>query len=619
MEKDPFGSFNYQSTILDDDQDPFEGLYPPPANAPLPPRRPADLTGAQPAPEPAGAPGAPPAGETPLTWGDGPGQAAKNLLPSAKAAALGMVEPFLNPRQTVETIGSLGKGAFSKAKGALGYPRAPEDEKTLDALGQFYKDRYGSEEGFKKALAEDPVGVATDLSSFVGGGGSLLARAPGMAGKAGEALKATGRAMHPLNAAATVAAPAMLPAMAALNYPLSLKTGAPTRTLNRAMKAGFKGSDQFIDQLTGGDPSEIVNKAHDAVAAIAQQRRADYLAGMANVATSAAPVDYADINKALRDAAKDVTHGSKVYKREAGDMLRQLSKEIIDWQRTPNTPDVNYHNIEGVDKLKQLVGELRANARPGSPADAVATKVYNSIRDTIGKHDPNYLKVMENYGDLSDQLKQLKTTLSVNPRASVDTTLRKLLLGDKQKDGFKGKLLDELAKVDPDIPDMISGHLLSSWVPTGFTGGIGAALSVAPHAFGMAGTDPATIALNAAASSPRLMGHLNYGIGRMAHPGGGLSPLVTAPVNVIDDAAKSAKGPPPPPEERPYFPGDDEEPAARPGRATGGSVGITAERLIAMAKASRRKIQSRSKAILAQPDEHVVSALRAVNKQMQGQ
>lgn len=616
MERDPFGPIDYQSTILDEDQDPFEGLYPPPVNAPLPPRRPADL-GAQPAPEAAGAPGAVAPGEQPLAWRDVPGQAAKNLVPSAKAAALGMVEPFLNPKQTVQTIGNLGKGAISKAKGALGYERAPDDEKTLDALGQFYKDRYGSEEGFKKSLAEDPVGVATDLSSFVGGGGSLLARAPGMAGRAGEALNAAGRALHPLNMAATVAAPAMLPTMALLNAPLSLKTGAPMKTLNRAMKAGFKGSEKFAEQLTGGDPAEIVNRAHDAVAAIAQQRRDNYLKGMAGVATNVGPIDYTDINNALRQAAKDVTHGSKVYKREAGDMLRQLSKEIVDWQRTPNTPDVNYHGVEGVDKLKQLVGELRANAKPGSPADAVATKVYNSIRDTLGKHDPNYLKVMENYGDLSDQLKQLKTTLSVNPRASVDTTLRKLLLGDKQKDGFKGQLLDELAKVDPDIPDMISGHLLSSWVPTGFTGGIGAALSVAPHAFGMAGTDPATIALNAAASSPRMMGHLNYGIGRMAHPGGGLPSMVTAPINIVSDAKGQPE--PEPPQDRPYFPGDDEPPAARPGRATGGSVGITAERLIAMAKASRRKIQTRSKAILSQPDEHVVSALKAVNKQMQGQ
>lgn len=619
MEQDPFPAFGYQSGILDEDEnaDPFEGLYPAPHDAPLPPRRPADL-GAPPA---SGAAGAPIATEQPLRWSDVPGKAAQNIVPSAKAAALGMVEPFLSPMQTIETIGNLGKGALSKAKGAMGYPRAPEEEKTIDALGQFYKDRYGSEEGFKKALAEDPVGVAADLSTFVGGGGSLLARAPGMAGKAGEALSAAGRAMNPINAAATVAAPAMIPAMAALNYPLSLKSGAPVPSLQRALKAGWKGSEPFKEQISGGDPTEIVNKAHDAVAAIAQKRREDYLAGMANVAGSSTPVDYTDINNALRKAAKDVTHGSKVYKREAGEMLRQLTKEIVDWQRTPSTPDVNYHNIEGVDKLKQLVGELRANARPGSPADAVATKVYNSIRDTLGKHDPNYLKVMEDYGDLSDQLKQLKTTLSVNPRASVDTTLRKLLLGDKQKDGSKGKLLKELSKVDPDIADMIAGHLLSSWVPTGFTGGIGAALSAAHGIGAYAGAaDPVSAIAGAAASSPRILGNVNYGVGRLAHPGGGMPLMVTAPLNIIDDANNSIEAPAQPAEERPYFPGEEEAAApARPGRATGGSVGITADRLIAMAKASRRKIQGRSKAILSQPDEHVVSALKAVNKQMQGQ
>lgn len=617
MEKDPFSGLDYRSGILDEDEgggDPFAGLYPTPHSAPLPPRRPADLTEPEPTDR---TPAEPP--EPTLRWSDVPGMALKNAIPSAKAAALGAIEPIRHPLDTMAALGQLGKGALSKASGALGYPRAPEDEKTLDALGQFYKDRFGSEEKFKKALAEDPVGVAADASSFIGGGGSLLGRLPGMAGRAGEAISATGRAIHPLNAAATVAAPAMLPAMSLLNYPLSIKSGAPVPALQRALKAGWKGSEPFREQIGGADPTEIVNKAHDAVSEIARQRRKNYLAGMANVAGSANPIDYSDINKALRDALKDVTHGSKTYKREAGAMLQDLWKEVRDWQSMPNTSSVNYHNVEGVDKLKQLVGELRANAKPGSPADAVATKIYNSIRDTLGKHDPNYLKVMEDYGDLSDQLKQLKTTLSINPRASVDTTLRKLLLGDKQKDGAKGKLLKDLAKVDPEISDMIAGHLLSSWIPTGFTGGIGAALSAA-HGLGAysGAAEPVSAVAGALASSPRVVGHVNYGVGRMAHPGGGLPLMVTTPFNIADDANNGIPAAEEPREERPYFPGEDEDTPARPGRATGGKVGITADRLIAMAKASRRKIQLRSKAILSQPDEHVVGALRAVNKEMQG-
>jgi len=610
MEKDPFGNLSDRSHIFEDeDGDPFAGLYSLPAhNAPMPPRRPADI-----APKAATTTDAATAG---MRWSDVPKEALRNAWPSAVNAAEGMVSPILHPQDTWEAVKGLGKGLVSKGKGALGYERNPEDEKTVDALKQLYVDRYGSEEGWKNSIAKDPFGVAADVSSLVGGGGAAIARLPGKAGKLGSAIETVGRAANPFNAAATVAAPAMLPAQALLNVPLSIKSGAPLASLNRAMKAGFRGSDAFLDQLSGGDPAQIVNKAHAAVSKIAEKRRADYLSGMAGVATGTTPIDYTDINNALRDALKDVTHGSKTYKREAGDMLRELSNEILGWQRMPNTPTVNYHNVEGVDKLKQLVGEIRSNAKPGSPADAVATKIYNSIRDTLGKHDPNYLKVMENYGDLSDQLKQLKVTLSVNPKASVDTTLRKILLGDKQKDGSKGKLLSQLAKEDPEIANMVAGHLLSSWVPTGLTGTIGAALSAA-HGYGAysGALGPYGAIAGALASSPRLVGALNYGVGNMAHPGGGLPVLATAPLNLLN----SAKEPPAPraSEERPYF-GDDVEPA-RPGRATGGRTGgPSPERLITMANASRRKIQARSKEILKQPDEHVVRALKAVNQEMQG-
>lgn len=58
----------------------------------------------------------------------------------------------------------------------------------------------------------------------------------------------------------------------------------------------------------------------------------------------------------------------------------------------------------------------------------------------------------------------------------------------------------------------------------------------------------------------------------------------------------------------------------RTGRATGGRTGgPTAERLIAMSKAARRKIQGRTQAILKQPDDRVVRALKIANNEMQGQ
>jgi hypothetical protein len=560
-----------------------------------------------------------------LKWADVPGEAVKHLVPSAKATALGMVEPLLHPVESVKTIGNIGAGLLSKGAGVLGYAQPPAqkaaNEETVDAIGQFYKNRYGTEEGFKRAIAEDPVGVMSDFSAFVGGGGSALARAPGMVGKVGAAAETAGRAIHPISVAATAASPAIWGAQKALNFPLSIKTGAPREALDTALKAGWEGSDAFKRHLSGeADPAEIVDRAHSAVGTLSDKRRSDYLASMAGMRANQSPVNYAPINRELMTAFRDVQHGSKVYRPEAMDMLLKLSKEIVDWQHTPNAPGVNYHNLEGVDKLKQLVGKLRAGVRPGSPADAMATRVYNSIKNTLAKHDPNYLKAIGDYAEASDLLKQMKNTLSINPKASVETTLRKLLLGQKQKDGSKGSLLKELKDIDPEIQHMIAGHLLSSKVPVGFSGGIGAALSLSPHvlqAMSSGAIDPTTAVLNVLSSSPNLIGHLNYGIGHLANPGKGLPIMATAPLNVLS-YGRTAQ-PEAAPVEHPYF-GDEDEKVARATRASGGRTVApkpqTAQSLLAAVKRARKAIQSQTEAILAQPDEHVVRALSVANEKI---
>ena len=51
----------------------------------------------------------------------------------------------------------------------------------------------------------------------------------------------------------------------------------------------------------------------------------------------------------------------------------------------------------------------------------------------------------------------------------------------------------------------------------------------------------------------------------------------------------------------------------RTGRATGGSVGMTAETLMRMAERAKKRIQSNTESILKEPDEHVVKALKIAN------
>jgi hypothetical protein len=133
--------------------------------------------------------------EPSLSWADVPGQALGNALPSAGRFAGDMVDAVTSPWQTAKAIGNTALGFGQMAVGAQG-----EERKLAEGMKAYFADRYGSEEGFKKALATDPVGVLADASTvFTGAGGVLkggatVAAKAGMAGRATEAAGALGRA-----------------------------------------------------------------------------------------------------------------------------------------------------------------------------------------------------------------------------------------------------------------------------------------------------------------------------------------------------------------------------------------------------------------------------------------
>lgn len=557
----------------------------------------------------------------PLDWSEVPMEAVKNIPSSGWELAKGMAHPFLHPIETAGTIKDIAVGLGSKAAGAIGVPQEAaakaQSEAVVDALGRYYAQRYGTMEGFKEAVAKDPVGLLADASVAFTGGGSLAARAPGVIGKAGEAAALAGKAINPVAVAGKAAAPIVEGAAKATAYPLAVTTGAPVETLQTAIKAGKEGSVPFMEQITGrADPSVIVDAAHDAVNQLAAKRRSDYLNSMEGMKANQTQLSYDKINQAIANAYKDVTHGSITHKPEAKDMLDKIYTAVLDWQTTPNSSGVNYHNLEGVDKLKQLVGEIRSSAQPGSSAEAMGTKIYNAIKNTLTQHDPNYQRAMGSYGEASDTLNQMKKTLSINNQASIDTTLRKLLLGQKQVDGQKASLLKQLNEVNPELSNMIAGHILHPGLPIGFRGGIGAALAgagaIGANA-GMAGNVPAIVAhaaMQAAASSPRIVGEAAYKVGQAVAPGttGATVPLLAlsgiqkkpedAQVPAVVQQADRA---------RPYFPGPDE--IKRKGRATGGAVNLTA-----LAKSARKHVTLDTKPLLGEHDETVARALEIAGK-----
>ena len=86
-------------------------------------------------------------------------QAISNVPSSTVNLVEDTVQPFLHPIDTANSLVSLGKGLYQ-----LTTPGEQPDEASAKAVGQYFANRYGSIEGFKRAFASDPMGILADAS-----------------------------------------------------------------------------------------------------------------------------------------------------------------------------------------------------------------------------------------------------------------------------------------------------------------------------------------------------------------------------------------------------------------------------------------------------------------------
>lgn len=124
---------------------------------------------------------------------------AGNVLTSAANLAGNTAAAIMHPLDTLSTLGSIPVGLYEKAGGPVPQGWSYESSKTLDKIGQNYKNRYGSLSQIGDTLYEDPVGVAADASMALGAAGA--AAKLGGATKAATTLSAASDTINPVSAA----------------------------------------------------------------------------------------------------------------------------------------------------------------------------------------------------------------------------------------------------------------------------------------------------------------------------------------------------------------------------------------------------------------------------------
>jgi hypothetical protein len=475
------------------------------------------------------------------------GEAFSNIGPSAAQYVSDIVAPILAPVETAKAVGELGKGLYSKAAGALGAKQDPEEkartEASTDALGAFFRDRYGSAKAIEQTFRKDPMALIGDLSAVLSLGGGAAARAPGIIGKAGSAVARGGDIIDPVMAAgrATAATGGLLGRTAAEVTGVMSGTGAAP--IQQGYRAGVAGDTGFTTAMRGaGETEDALRLVESGIDKIKTQQRADYLSDMAALKTDTQVLDANPIIKALDDTKEIFASKSgSIINEGASNTYNTLRGKLEEFLTNPNMKNTP---IE-FDEMKQAIGEITNSIEKGTKSSVVADRVYKSIVDEITKKAPAYAKTMSDYSEVQKLLTEIRKTFSVG--GNPDTAIRKLQSVMRNNVntnyGRRTKLIDELAKYEPSLPNIIAGQAMSTFTPRGLAGQAARLQAGAAGLLGVGGAvSPGAAALAVpalAASSPRILGETAYGLGRTAAGVGAVAPYAAPALRVGYQAGRA--------------------------------------------------------------------------------
>lgn len=447
----------------------------------------------------------------------------KNIPSSAINVGKGIISAVAHPIDTVGGMLDVGAGALHNIlpesitqpiDKAFPSPATNRAVNAADAVGQFYKNRYGGLENLKNTLNTDPIGSLMDLSTVTGVG------AMATPGKLGEALNTTSRVTNPINAVTPIVKPIAngIGNLVATGIgELGTHTGA--ESIKNAYQAGVENNKSFTDNLLGKVPlTDVLESAKSGLQNMRTNSSKEYRENKANWASNQTPLDFTPIDKAFNNTVDSLKNGDhwKIGSAEQA-KIQEIGDILSEWRKDPQA-----HTAEGLDALKQRIDAVYPDNPAQSQVQRVISSTRNAVKQAIVDQAPDYAASMTSYEDAMNMQNEIKRALSLGDRASADTALRKLqsLTRNNVSTNYGNRL--ELAKAleeggGKDILPALSGQALSAWTPRGL-----GKLSASATA-GASLTHPGLLAL-LPLQSPKIMGATAYGAGRVSNAVGGITP-----------------------------------------------------------------------------------------------
>jgi hypothetical protein len=446
------------------------------------------------------------------------GTGAMNLIPSTGRLLKGAAQAVIHPVNTMESLIQATSGGLSKVlpESVMQYAvpeKRQKAEQLANLLGEDYSKRYGSYEGFKTAFAEDPAAILADASTLLTGGGAALKA--GNLTKAADVVNQAAKVTNPLYLGAKAVQGATYIPSQLTKGTLGVTTGVGKAPIEEAIKAGeanvLKGTTTFAENMRNPARSDAVDIARRALDNIRQSKNQQYRGGMVDISKDKSILNFDDIDLAKINTEGIGTYKGKVVNERAANAMDEVKSAINEWK---SADPAEFHTPEGMDKLKQKIGGILESIpyEQGTARTAVQN-IYNSVKGTISKQAPTYAKVMQDYGEASDLIKEIEKSLSLGKKASADTAMRKLqsIMRNNvtsnygQRTGAAEELINAGAS---ELKPALAGQSMSAVLPRGLGG------QIETYGGGLAAVSNPSILLGAPFASPRLMGELLYKYGQ---------------------------------------------------------------------------------------------------------
>lgn len=436
-----------------------------------------------------------------------------------------------HPINTIKGVGNAFAGGIEEGYNALVGEEGAHNKQTetFDALKHALNERYGSLENAQRTATNDPVGFGADVFSILEGGASLADKFLGegveTAGLSGEALKNAQKANAPVSTAldtavTKVASPVVNAGSKILGAPFSIGAkilGQSTGVGSEAIKTGFnaateggEASKAFTEGLRGDTtPEDLVDKARGALDEVVDTRRNNYkeMLGSLKSDTSAISMDSlkTQLDKQLenfnitKDAEGKLDFSESTFVNPSDQRaIEGMTKDVENWKN--NTP-------QGIDTLKQRLGNYW---EPGSKTGAFSEGLRSEARNLIEK-TPGYSDAMKNYSEMSDQIKDIKQSLSLGDKAAVETSFNKLKNALKNDKQFRLSVIQELDKdTGGSLQESIAGMGMSKLAPSGLSKLSDIGIGVGAH---FAGVGIMPLLGMALTTSPRIVGEIVNALG----------------------------------------------------------------------------------------------------------